>query len=224
MLDPNWELINGPIAHQIEVLNATNQGNVLDGLVTFLLAHRGPANVGNPPMPDEAALLTLHHAGTLFLLANPGMYRNIEVIVADKTGAVVHQPPQWQAVSGWMQTFFRHLSSVWTAGDALDVASYALWAINWIHPFRNGNGRTARAFSYACLCLKMGTILPGSPTVIDQIMMERDSYENALRAADFSYQTTRIPDLQPMKAFLHRLLIIQIMSIAPAASTQPTPG
>jgi Fic family protein len=213
MMDDNWETLNGPIANQIEVLNAANQINVLDGLIMFLLAHRGPTGNGNPPMPDETALCHLHHAGTLFLLSEPGRYRNIEVKIADKAGNVAHQPPPWQSVPGWMQRFFRDLSSVWTSGDALDVASYALWRINWIHPFRNGNGRTARAFCYACLSLKMGVVLPGQVTVVDQIMANRQRYQQALRTADDTYHQTAQPDLSGMKQFLHDLLVIQINSV-----------
>jgi Fic family protein len=213
MLDTNWEMINGPDAHSIEVLNATNQTNVLEGLLTLLLAHKGPTGVGNAPMPDEASLLELHRAGTLFLLAQPGTYRNIEVVVSGPHG-VVHQPPPWQFVSGLMQHFFRELSCLWSSGDALDVAAYALWRINWIHPFRNGNGRTARAFSYACLSLKLGVKLPGEPTVIDQIMANRDRYEKALKIADDSVAARRLPDLAQMKLFLNDLLQTQIASIA----------
>ena len=223
MLDNNWELINGPVAHQIEALNATNQTNVLDGLIAFLLAHRGPAGNGKPPMPDQSSLLTLHAAGTTFLLARPGEYRNIPVNVVGPGGGVVHEPPDWQHVPAWMETFFRHLSSVWTSGDALDVAAYALWAINWIHPFRNGNGRTARAFSYACLCLRMGTALPGAPTVIDQIMMNRPQYEAALRAADNAFAATKIPNLAEMRNFLMELLTKQVASVFPALAAPHSP-
>ncbi len=213
MFDTNWEMINGPDAHSIEVMNAANQSNILDGLLIFLMAHKGPNRTSSPPMPDEAALCELHRAGTLFLLADPGTYRNIEVVITDATGAVTHQPPPWQYVSGFMQHFFRDLSCVWTSGDALDVAAYALWRINWIHPFRNGNGRTARAFSYACLCLKLGTKLPGQPTIIDQIMANRPPYENALQVADQTERATRMPDLSVMKNYLNGLLQIQIASV-----------
>ncbi len=216
MLDNNWETLNGPVAQQIEVLNATNQINVLEGLIAFLLAHRGPANTGAPPMPDETALCFLHHAGTLFLLAQPGCYRNIAVDLRDEKGVVIYEPPPWQSVDGLMKQFFRQLSSVWRSGDALDASAYALWAINWIHPFRNGNGRTARAFSYACLCLHLGAVLPGRITIIDQIMTNRDRYQNCLRAADDSLKAKQIPDLGPMKQFLFDLLQAQIASAAPA--------
>lgn len=214
MLDDNWETITGPIAHQIELINAVNQINVLDGLILFLLAHRGPAGNGQPPMPDEVALCHLHHAGTLFLLAEPGCYRNTAVVVKDSAGVVMHTPPAWQSVKAAMQHFFRDLSSVWSTGDALDVAAYALWRINWVHPFLNGNGRTARAFAYACLSVKLDVILPGTVTLIDQIMANRPQYQDALREADKSPQQ---PNLAPMKAFLDGLLQNQI------ASTPQTP-
>lgn len=224
MKDTNWELINGPVAERIEILNYTNQINVLEGLIHFLLAHRGPTGNGNPAMPDETQLCALHNAGTLFLLADPGRYRNMAVQVV-KQEVVVHQPPDWQHVKGFMQHFFRHLSSVWTSGDALDVAAYALWCINWIHPFRNGNGRTARAFSYACLSLKLGVVLPGRVTVIDQIMSDRERYENAIRVADESLAKTSRPDLGPMKAFLNDLLQVQIESaVQDAAAAQAANG
>ncbi|WP_378947781.1 Fic family protein [Mesorhizobium sp. ANAO-SY3R2] len=214
MLDDNWETVNGPVAHRIEVLNATNQINVLEGLVTFLLVHRGPTADGVAAMPDEASLKQLHRSGTMFLLASPGEYRNHEVHVGDAEGNVRHKPPPWQFIPGQMQLFFRHLSSLWASGDALDVAAYTLWGINWVHPFRNGNGRTARAFSYACLSLKIGAILPGTTTVIDQIMANRPRYEDALLKADESFKAApHIPDLAPMKAFLDELLQIQIASI-----------
>jgi Fic family protein len=214
MFDTNWEMINGVEAHAIEVLNAANQTNALEGLLTLLLAHKGPFGVGNAPMPDEGALLELHRAGTLFLLAQPGAYRNIGVEVAGPDG-VVHTPPPWQSVPAFMQHFFRELSCVWSSRDALDVASFVLWKINWIHPFRNGNGRTARVFSYACLCLKLGVKLPGQPTVIDQIMAERSPYEHALKTADNAFAQNGTPDLSEMRSYLNRLLHNQVASVAP---------
>jgi Fic family protein len=219
MLDDNWETINGPIAHEIEVLNATNQINVLDGLVAFLLAHRGSNPNIRAPMPDETSLCYLHHAGTLFLLSEPGTYRNIEVHTEDEAGNRVYQAPPWQDVNGLMKQFFRHLSSIWTSGDALDVAAFALWRINWIHPFRNGNGRTARAFSYACLSLHIGAVLPGTITVIDQIMQNRGPYQQALKAADAAVAAGSFK-LDEMKAFLNELLQKQMASADEASAPQ----
>ena len=65
-----------------------------------------------------------------------------------------------------------------------------------------------RAFS-----LKFGAILPGTTTVIDQIMAHRDRYEETLKAADEGFRAARVPNLAPMKGFLDEMLQIQIASI-----------
>jgi Fic family protein len=113
-----------------------------------------------------------------------------------------------------MQEFFLELINIWSSGDALDAAAFALWRINWIHPFKNGNGRTARAFCYACLSARLGVILPGTTTVIDQIMLTRADYEAAIRAADQAAAVdASARDLAQMKDYINRLLQIQINSI-----------
>ena len=212
MIDDNWELLNGPAAHHIEQLNSISAINVLEALVTFLIASR-PAGSPYPMMPNAGGLCELHRSSTLFLLHRPGEYRDIEVNVQDLvTGEVVFQPPPCSEVPHWMEDFFNELGKLWTSGDALDVASFVLWRVNWIHPFENGNGRTARAFAYACLCARLGVILPGRTTVIDQIMRSRPAYEAAIRAADqAAVQGQR--NLAPMKQYLNGLLQIQMASI-----------
>ena len=222
MLDNNWELINGPVAHRIELLNAANQTNVLNGLIMFLLEHKGPFGTGMPPMPDEAALISLHQASTLFLLAEPGSYRNIGVHVGDQKGTIVFQPMDWQDVPGAVRTFFRHLSSMWQTSDPIAIAAYALWHINWIHPFRNGNGRTARAFAYACLTLKVGNFIAGTITIIDLLQQKKKpDLEAALRVADSARQLTGIPDLSVLQQLLLVCLSEQLQSAAPNVATSP---
>jgi Fic family protein len=213
MLDSNWELINGAPAYHIEQLNATNTINVLEALVTFLIAQSPQFTV--PLMLTESALCELHRSGTLFLLAKPGAYRDCPVQVGDvNTGAVVYQPPPHEEVPKYMREFFEELSRIWVNGDALDAAAFALWRINWIHPFKNGNGRTARTFSYACLCARLGVMLPGTTTVIDQIMTTRAQYEAALRVCDAAVsQNPAARDLATMKNYLNGLLQIQISSV-----------
>ena len=220
MLDSNWDLINGQTAHEIELLNYTTQTNVIECLVRLLLYfHSAPNHQGCTTYPSEVYLCELHRAGTLFLLAKPGQYRDTEVYVA-KGDQVIYSPPASIEVGSHMTEFFNTLNGLWATADPLLVASYALWRINWVHPFKNGNGRTARAFAYCCLCLKFGFMLPGSNTVIDLITSNREEYQSALAQADQAYAggTT---DLSAMRAFLERLLIVQLSSLlaAPPAIT-----
>lgn len=213
MLDDNWELINGPPAHHIEQLNAANTINVLEALVTFLIAHKDPRQ-DIPLMPSETAFRELHRSGTLFLLNKPGEYRDGAVHLADGNGNVVYLPPAHSEVPSLMQTLFAELGQIWVTGDALDAAAFVLWRTNWIHPFKNGNGRTARTFCYACLCARLGVMLPGTTTIIDQIMTTRAEYEAALRVADAAViADPNARDLGTMRAYLNKLLQIQMNSI-----------
>lgn len=64
------------------------------------------------------------------------------------------------------------------------LPAYALWRLNWIHPFIEGNGRTARAACYYLICLRNGGLLPGKKTVPERIRENRGPYYDALRDAD----------------------------------------
>lgn len=213
--DGKWDLVNGHAAEEIERFNLASQKAVAASLVKFLLAKAELAGARLALMPDEAALGHLHRAGTLFLLKKPGCYRDINIHIA-KNGEVVHQPPPWQEVKELMRDFFQRLAVVWAKGDALDVASYALWRITWIHPFRDGNGRTANLFAYACLCVKLGALLPDTSTVVDQILSDHAACEKALRAADRAFARRRGKQhLRSVKAYLDGLLLRQIRSAEP---------
>lgn len=204
MNDDNWELINGPAAHYIEQLNATNTINAIEALVVLLTTHAW--------VPTELALCELHRTGTFCLLHLPGHFRAVYVDLRKPDGTIAYVPPDHTAVPGLITEFIKELQAVWATGDALDVAAFALWRVNWIHPFKNGNGRTARAFAYTCLCAKLGVILPGQTTIVDQIMLARDRYEQGLREADAAAARGE-RDLTALRSYLDDLLQIQIASV-----------
>ncbi len=131
-----------------------------------------------------------------------------------KAGAVVHTPPTHDKVDEYLERFFTDLSARWPDESGERIAAFALWFVNWVHPFPNGNGRTARAFAYACLQLKLGFILPGDTTVIDLVMQNRDDYEAALKLADNAFETGSPPDLSGMEALVARLLEEQLSPFA----------
>lgn len=216
MQDSNWELINGPHAHSIEFLNYQNQINVIEALVLFYTNSAPVTSNGCAAFPTARVLLELHRVGTLFLLESPGEYRvdyNVAVQAAD--GTIRYQAPPWEQVARLMDEFHDEVGRMWPTADRIDVAAYALWRINWIHPFRNGNGRTARIFAYACICLKFGVFLPGAPTVLDLIMNDRPPYEAAIRHADSTFAQTGVADLSIMKNYLAELVIHQLSSVIP---------
>jgi len=213
MFDQNWDLINGDAAHAIEVLNQANQVNVIEALFQFLVHHAGiHPDHGCNQLPNERAIRELHRTGTLFLLDKPGEYRDGQVFVC-KDGTTVYTPPAAEDVQQHMDAFVTSLSQKWTAFSAVDIAAFCLWRLNWVHPFKNGNGRTARGFAYACLCLKLGFIPGGSPTILDLIMQNKPEFEAALAHADQSVDDNGDGDISPLSEFVTRLLIEQLSYI-----------
>ena len=95
----------------------------------------------------------------------------------------------------------------WQSSTPTRLAAYALWEVNHIHPFVNGNGRTARAVCYYILCMKFGRLLPGKVTLPEFLRVEpnRTLYYSALTEADKG-------DLSQLDTLIMRLLREQIVS------------
>lgn len=83
-----------------------------------------------------------------------------------------------------MDDFVNLVNRNWETADPVALAAFALWRINHVHPFINGNGRTARAACYFVLCVKLGGWLPGQPILPELLRQKRDEYVTALKAAD----------------------------------------
>ncbi|HEY6347807.1 MAG TPA: Fic family protein [Candidatus Angelobacter sp.] len=81
--------------------------------------------------------------------------------------------------------------------------------LNWIHPFVEGNGRTARAACYYLLCMKQGRLLAGRKTVPERIRENRQPYYAALKAADRAWDAGHI-DVSVMSNYLEELLLAQL--------------
>ena len=213
MIEDNWDLITGTAAHEIEVLNYSNQVNVIEALVHLMMHHhRGSDGSCSTPPPD-GILNEFHRTATLFLLNRPGQFLTEGVVVSTQDGTVIHSPPAHEEMAVHLEKFFIDLKDQWLAQSPQELAGHCLWMINWVHPFKNGNGRTARAFAYAVLSLKLGFILPGEKTVIDLIMDNRDDYQNALKVADNAFEQTGQPDLAPITDFIDRLLAEQFSGL-----------
>lgn len=120
-----------------------------------------------------------------------------------------HSPPDHGDVDAHLREFFDYFATGWSGKEAIHLAAYALWRINWIHPFVEGNGRTARAFSYFVLCAKLGYLLPGKNIIPHQIRENRMPYYQALAAADEAYKVGNL-DVSALEAYLSQLLTIQL--------------
>ena len=92
-----------------------------------------------------------------------------------------------------------------------------MWKINWIHPFADGNGRTSRALSYMILSIHEKCLLPGTPTIPDQIVQNKEPYYTALAKADEDLKKGKI-NVGRMEDLLEELLSVQLASIRRHAS------
>jgi Fic family protein len=97
----------------------------------------------------------------------------------------------------------------WQESTPIHLAAYLMWRLNWIHPFADGNGRTSRIISYVVLSIRAGAVLPGTPTIPDQIVDNRKPYFDALDAADAACRKNKI-DVSKMEELLASLLANQL--------------
>ncbi len=119
-------------------------------------------------------------------------------------------PPHFEKVPDLMDRFFSMIHENWTIVDHPTwIAGYALWRLNWIHPFVEGNGRTARAACYYLICLKQGKLLPGKKIVPERIREDRKPYYAALQAADKAWDQGKL-DVSEIAKYLERLLTGQL--------------
>lgn len=108
-----------------------------------------------------------------------------------------------------MDRFFSVVHENWGLDHPTMLPAYALWRLNWIHPFVEGNGRTARAACYYLICLKQGRLLPGEKIVPERIRENRMPYYAALRAADKAWDLGHY-DVSVLSEYLSDLLKAQL--------------
>jgi Fic family protein len=122
-----------------------------------------------------------------------------------------HEPVGAHLVPELVEDLCDYVNEHWADSTPIHLASYVMWRLNWIHPFADGNGRTSRIVSYVVLSIRAGAILPGTPTIPDQIVNNRNPYFDALDAADTAWREGRI-DVSKMEELLGALLARQLTS------------
>jgi len=149
---------------------------------------------------DKYTLWSLNAAAVANIAQFGGRYRRGPIYVGK------HIPPHFDDVPDEMDRFLSVVHENWTVIDnPLTLPAYALWRMNWIHPFVEGNGRTARAACYYLICMKQGRLLPGNKIVPERIRENRQPYYAALKAADDAWDAGHF-DVNQLSAYLGRLL------------------
>ena len=185
-----------------QIISAKNRLRQYDFLEDSFLVWQA----GHPLEVGHRFIQELNFYAVQYLSPTPGQYRNQtgeNVTVGD------HIPPPHTEVAGHMDDFVSRLTTMFRDAEALELSAYALWRLNWIHPFRQGNGRTSRALSYFLLCQKFNHWLPGQ-TIPERIRATRPEYCQLMRDADNAARPDGLTDLQPTIDYLGRLLAEQL--------------
>jgi len=190
-LDVEWtynsNAIEGSTLTRQETLVVLKHGLTVGGkpLVEHLEAINHQAAIGwveqlasQPAPPTEADILALHRLVLRSIDdANAGVYRQSQVYIAGSA----HTPPSARAVPGRMAEYAAWLARTGedqAAGRGLHPVERAAHAHFWlvdIHPFVDGNGRTAR------LLMNLLLLQAGYPIAIIRAE-DRAAYYQALEA------------------------------------------
>lgn len=152
---------------------------------------------------DNYVLWALNHAAVANISQFGGRFREEPIYVGD------HIPPRFQDVPDLMDRFISFIHENWDNLSPTQLAAYGLWRLNWIHPFIEGNGRTARAVCYYLLCSKYGGLLSGDKIVPERIRENRQPYYAALKAADRAWEEGNL-NVSELEAYLADLLDKQL--------------
>lgn len=160
---------------------------------------------------DHRLVCDLNLYATHYISPQPGQYRrHYNVVVRE------HRPSEWFLVYEEMGQFLETLHHHWNSWDELEAAAYALWGVNHIHPFCDGNGRTARALCYFVLCRKLGNWLRGRVAFIEMIKdAEHDHYCDILQRMHEAKTPEMLTDLTEMTGFLNTMILRQVATADP---------
>lgn len=196
-----------PAYTDLEISNGSRLYDFLQSIVTAALAI-------DRPFLSSTLLKALNFHAIACLHTNAGEYRPCTVFVGN------HNPPEPYRVDALMDDFLNQVNRNWDKFDPVVLATYVLWRLNYIHPFINGNGRTARAACYFVLCVSNGGLIRGAPILPELISRERNNYVQALQEVDSSSKNGKL-DLAPLHSLIARLLLEQISSATPAPVQNP---
>jgi Fic family protein len=197
---------------EVAKAEASNGLRQFDAVVELIRESVGAAQFKLRP----STLLRLNRIALAGINRYGGVFRPFSMTI---TGSR-HKPPPVEDVPQLVEDMCDYVNSKFPdkSVSALHLASYVMWQINWIHPFDDGNGRTARAASYLVLCAKLGDRLPGRPTIPELIVEKKKPYYTALEAADAAWAADQRIDLSEMEGLLEGLLAAQLLRAVEQAS------
>lgn len=153
---------------------------------------------------DKYTLWSLNAAAVSNIAEFGGRFREQPIYVGS------YIPPHFDKVPNLVDQLISLIHENWDIIDHPTILpAYALWRLNWIHPFIEGNGRTARAACYYLICLRQKALLPGKKTVPERIRENRVPYYAALQEADRQWAAGHF-NVDALAEYLAELLSAQL--------------
>lgn len=187
-----------------------------DRQFSFLQSIVNAAIQSGQPFISRTILQALNFHAIACLHTNAGEYRPCSVHVPHPDPADNFVAPAHYRVNALMDQFVNVVNTNLQGSDPVNLAAFVLWRLCAIHPFINGNGRTARAAAYFIICVRAGGWLPGKENMVTLLKQHAD-YTSALKHADASASAGNL-DLGPLNAVVHYCLTQQL------SSAEPTPN
>lgn len=200
-----------PVYQSLTIDNGIRQYDFLRSIVG------ASVSLGRPFLSSQV-LKALNYHAIACMHSHAGEYRPCQVWINRPAPLPPYEPPAWHRVQALMDEFVNFVNRVWAESDPVGLAAFVLWRLNWIHPFVNGNGRTARAACYFVLCVHARQWLPGTTILPELIKRERVRYELGLQHADATYLANGQADLSPLHQLLQDLVNEQLNGNPPAAA------
>lgn len=197
-----YELVGNeqhPAYQDLSIDNLERQYDFLRSIITAAIAL-------DRRMISGAIIKALNAHAISCLHVNAGDYRPCPVTVGNYT------PPAHYRVPELMSAFINEVNHAWQGADTLALAAFVLWKLNRIHPFINGNGRTARSLCYYVICVKSGGLLAGSVSVPELITQNHQEYVRILQGTDAANDAGRPDYLNDLQIFLICLVDEQLQS------------
>ena len=171
----------------------------------FLLSMIDAANKRSKPELTHALIKAINFHAIAGLHSEAGSHRTVQVSVGSGVQLAHHTE-----VPSEMNGLINLTNTVWGTVPFMSLAAYVLWRLTRIHPFVNGNGRTARAVCYYIVSASMGRLLPGNPILPEQFRMQHSEYIDRLQIADAG-------NLEPLTQLTTQLLNKQLASTPPVS-------
>ncbi|MBI4999671.1 Fic family protein [Candidatus Gottesmanbacteria bacterium] len=187
---------NKPLRDHLE---ATNHYEALEYLYSF-------AQKNQPQTISEITIRNLHRLVTLDTEKEwAGRYRNGGVIIV----GAQHKPPEAIAVSHLMTDLIKWFRQNYQKLHPVELAALLHHRLVYVHPFFDGNGRTAR------LVMNLFLLSKGYPLVII-LKIDRRKYYQTLNSADRgNYQ----PFVNFIAQAVERTLDIYLKTLGPPAKS-----